>query len=230
MEPAPLTGTKLFNSLSPQKQEKVFRAAVSEFASKGYRNASVNTIVKMARISKGSLFQYFRTKRDLFDGVVAMAVAQVKEYLKQVREQTAAMPFFDRLGFLVRAGFGFIDEHPLLARIYFHLIQSGETPFGAERMMQLHKLSDEFMAELIRDAIEHGDVRQDLDVERVAFLVNSLMETLLRAYYTEFLASGLGLYRGDTEELDRWVETFIQLVSHGMAGSSEPRMRGDGSG
>lgn len=229
MNNALVTGTKLFNSLSPEKREKVFRAAVDEFASKGYRNASVNSIVKMARISKGSLFQYFRTKRDLFDGVVVMAVAEVKEYLKQVRERTAHMSFVERLGTLVRAGFRFIDEHPLLARIYFHLIQSGETPFGAERMLQLHKLSDEFMAELIRDAIERGEVRQDLDVERVAFLVNSLMETLLRAYYTEFLASGLGLYRGDTDELDRWVETFLQLVSKGMAGSVEASSDGHGS-
>ncbi|MDQ7782442.1 MAG: TetR/AcrR family transcriptional regulator [Desulfomonilaceae bacterium] len=216
MSTSPITGTRLFRSLAPEKRDKVFRAAVREFASKGYRNASMNSVVKVARISKGSLFQYFRTKRDLFDGVVEMAVIEVKNYLKQVREDTNNMSFFDRLSRLIRAGFEFIDNHPLLARIYFHLIQSGETPFGVERMLQLHKLSDEFMADLIRDAIGRGEIRSDLDVERVAFLVNSLMETLLRAYYTEFMASGLGLYRGDGAELDRWIETFLELVSRGM--------------
>jgi TetR/AcrR family transcriptional regulator len=215
------TGTKLFQSLNPEKREKVFKAAVGEFAAKGYRNASMNSIVKIARISKGSLFQYFRTKQDLFDGVVEMAVTEVKEFLRQVREETSHMSFIERLGALIRAGFGFIDDHPLLARIYFHLIQSGEAPFGAERMLQLHKLSDEFMAELIRDAINRGELRQDLDVERVAFLVNALMETLLRAYYTEFMASGLGLYRGDESDLDGWVDTFLQLVSRGLSGSPE---------
>ncbi len=216
MSNAPLTGTRLFRSLTPEKRDKVFKAAVHEFASKGYRNASMNSVVKIARISKGSLFQYFRTKQALFDGVVEMALIEVKNYLKQVREDTSNMSFFDRLAQLIRAGFEFIDKHPLLARIYFHLIQSGETPFGVERMLQLHKLSDEFMADLIRDAIGRAEIRDDLDVERVAFLVNALMETLLRAYYTEFMASGLGLYRGDAAELDSWVETFLQLVSRGM--------------
>lgn len=216
MSSSPLTGTRLFRSLAPEKRDTVFKAAVREFASKGYRNASMNSVVKIARISKGSLFQYFRTKQDLFDGVVEMAVIEVKNYLRQVREDTDAMSFFDRLARLIRAGFEFIDAHPLLARIYFQLIQSGETPFGAERMLHLHKLSDEFMADLIRDAVSRGEIREDLEVDRTAFLVNALMETLLRAYYTEFMASGLGLYRGDPADLDAWAATFLELVKRGM--------------
>jgi AcrR family transcriptional regulator len=35
----------------------VFEAAVGEFASKGYGNASMNSLVKGAGISKGSIFQ-----------------------------------------------------------------------------------------------------------------------------------------------------------------------------
>ena len=38
-----------------------------------------------------------------------------------------------------------------------------------------------------------GGRGQDLDTERTAFLLKALLETLLRAYYTEFLASGSGL-------------------------------------
>ncbi len=53
-------GTDLFKRLLPEKQEKIFQAAVNEFASKGYRNASMNSLVKAAGISKGSLFQYLR--------------------------------------------------------------------------------------------------------------------------------------------------------------------------
>ncbi len=211
------SGTRLFQNLKPEKREKVLRAAVSEFASKGYRNASMNTVVRIAQISKGSLFQYFRSKRDLFDGVVEMAVREAKDYLRDVREQSSGMTFPDRLEHLLRAGFAFIDGHPLLARIYFHLLQSGEAPFGAERIRMLHRMSDEFLAELIGEAIRMGEVRADLDVERSAFLVNSLLETMLRAYYTEHLASGLGLYKGKGEDLDRWVRAFLELVSKGLA-------------
>jgi TetR/AcrR family transcriptional regulator len=193
----------------------VFEAAVGEFASKGYRNASMNSLVKAAGISKGSIFQYFKSKRNLFDGVVEIATDGVKLYLKQVRDGTSETGFFARLEHMLRAGFGFIDHRPLLARIYFHLLQSGEAPSGSEGILQLRKQANEFLIDLLREAVGRGEIREDLDVERLPFLLNALLETLLRSYYTEFLASGLGLYRGNAAELDRWVATTMELVRRG---------------
>ncbi|HMK36370.1 MAG TPA: TetR/AcrR family transcriptional regulator [Desulfomonilaceae bacterium] len=208
-------GTELFDKLPPEKQEKVFQAAVGEFASKGYKNASMNSLVKIAGISKGSLFQYFKTKRNLFDGVMGIATHRVKLYLKRVRDDTQEMDFYDRLEHLLRSGFEFIDRHPLLARIYFHLLQSAETPSGSEEIIQLRMQGNEFLADLIREGAVRGEFRTDMDIPRLAFLINALLETLLRAYYTEFLASGLGLYRGNAAELDLWVATTLDFVRKG---------------
>jgi TetR/AcrR family transcriptional regulator len=217
MSDFPSAGTPVFQALDTEKQEKVFDAAVGEFASKGYRNASMNSLVKTAGISKGSLFAYFKTKCDLFHGVLEIATLRVKSHLKQFRDRTADLDFFNRLETLARAGFVFIDEHPLMARIYFHLLQSGEAPFGAERVLELRREGDEFVANLVREAVARGELRPDLDIPRVAFLINTVMERLLQGYYTEFLASGLGLYRGDPEELDQWIKATIDLFRHGLA-------------
>jgi TetR/AcrR family transcriptional regulator len=209
-------GTDLFKNLNTDKQERVFQSALNEFAANGYRNASMNNVVKAAGISKGSLFQYFRTKSDLFTGVVDMAASRVKSYLRQVRDDTAAMPFFTRIERLLGSGFDFIDRHPLLARVYFRLLESGEAPFGSERILELRRQGDHFLAELILSGIERGELRRDIDPERTAFLVNSLMETLLRSYYTEYLASGPGLYRGEDAERERWIETTLDLIRRGL--------------
>ncbi len=214
-------GTDLFRNLSPEKQEKVFQAAVSEFASKGYRNASMNSLVKTAGISKGSIFQYFRSKRNLFDAVLEIAVQQVKRHLKQVRGSTEDLSFPERLEKLLRSGFQFIDKHPLLTAVYFQLLQSGDAPFGSERIVELRRQGTEFLTELIEMAVSKGELRADIDIQRVGFLVNSLLETLLRAYYTEFLDSGLGLYKGDSQELDLWIKTSVDLIFSGIKGNPE---------
>ncbi len=216
----PSPATLLFRKLSPSKQEKIFQAAVQEFASKGYRSASMNRLVKDAGISKGSLFLYFRTKRDLFDGVVEIAASKVKDYLKTVRDDTTNLLFFDRLELILRSGFDFIDRHPLLARIYFHLLQSGEAPFGSERIAMLRQQAEKFLSELIVTGIEREELKTGLDVPRLAFLINSLLETLLRAYYTDFLAPGLGLYRGNSQQLDQWVRTTLHLVREGIGNAA----------
>jgi TetR/AcrR family transcriptional regulator len=210
------TGTELFQNLSPEKQEKVFQAAVSEFASKGYRNASMNSLVKTAGISKGSIFQYFRSKRNLFDAVLEIAVQQVKRHLKQVRGETEDLSFPERLEKLLRSGFHFIDQHPLLTAVYFQLLQSGDAPFGSERLIQLRRQGTEFLTELIEKAVSKGELTDDIDAQRAGFLVNSLLETLLRAYYTEFLDSGLGLYKGNSSELDLWIKTTVDLIFSGI--------------
>lgn len=55
-----------FQSLKPEKQERILNAVIKEFAKKGYKNAVTDEIVKEANISKGALFHYFNNKRDLY--------------------------------------------------------------------------------------------------------------------------------------------------------------------
>jgi AcrR family transcriptional regulator len=55
-----------FLKLDNEKQQRILNAAMKEFALKGFKNASTDTIVKEAKISKGGLFHYFNNKKDLF--------------------------------------------------------------------------------------------------------------------------------------------------------------------
>ena len=55
-----------FDKLDKEKKDKIINAALKEFGSTNYKNASTNIIVKDAGISKGLLFHYFNTKRELF--------------------------------------------------------------------------------------------------------------------------------------------------------------------
>ncbi|MFZ3580408.1 TetR/AcrR family transcriptional regulator, partial [Virgibacillus sp. DJP39] len=58
----------LFESLNlePEKEERIVNAATKVFAENGYLNASTNEIVKEAKISKGLLFHYFKSKKHLY--------------------------------------------------------------------------------------------------------------------------------------------------------------------
>lgn len=55
-----------FNNLKPEKQKQIINAAIKEFVRNGFEKASTNEIVKRANISKGSLFNYFNSKKDLY--------------------------------------------------------------------------------------------------------------------------------------------------------------------
>lgn len=55
-----------FIGLKEEKRDTIINAALQEFARKGYELASTNEIVKKAAISKGALFHYFSSKKELF--------------------------------------------------------------------------------------------------------------------------------------------------------------------
>ncbi len=208
--------TDAFKRIAEEKQERVFRAAANEFASNGYQKASMNSVVKEAGISKGSLFQYFPTKLDLFEKVVAVATHRAKGFLRETRNSTSGLSIDKRLGDLLKAGFDFIDKHPQLSRIYFGMLHSGSSPFGSTRLQVLHRQGIEFLTKILEEATENGELRDDLDLPRIAFLLNGVMQQLLHSYYTENLDSGLGLYRGEGDEIERWMQTAIDFIINGI--------------
>ena len=58
-----------FENLAEEKKEKIIEAAIEEFIEKGYERASINSIIKMADISRGSFYTYFEDKDRMTKGV-----------------------------------------------------------------------------------------------------------------------------------------------------------------
>lgn len=55
--------------LDPQRRDALLNAALKEFTTKGYDNASTNIIAKEAGFSKALMFHYVRSKQELFLGI-----------------------------------------------------------------------------------------------------------------------------------------------------------------
>lgn len=55
-----------FCNLSDDKRNRIFNAAVLEFSARRFSEASINQIIKNADIPKGSFYQYFNDKEDLY--------------------------------------------------------------------------------------------------------------------------------------------------------------------
>lgn len=62
--------TATFFNLPPPKREKLLHAAVAEFARKPCGEVSINRIIQAAEIPRGSFYQYFEDKTDLFRHVL----------------------------------------------------------------------------------------------------------------------------------------------------------------
>lgn len=70
-----------WNRLPEARRAAVLRAAEAEFAAHGFSRGSLNVIAREAGVAKGSLFQYFEDKADLFTYLCGRAADRVADAL-----------------------------------------------------------------------------------------------------------------------------------------------------
>ncbi|HQN18079.1 MAG TPA: TetR/AcrR family transcriptional regulator [Syntrophobacteraceae bacterium] len=205
-----------FKNLENDKQQRILETAVEEFASQGFRQASINRMVQKLGIAKGSIFQYFGTKEGLFHVVFDHAVELVRLSLRQVKQDTAETDFFERIRRSLIAGIRFIDQHPKIYRIYLKMVFQEDFPLRAEFLQQVHLFSAEYLRPLVESGISRGDLRPDIDIDTAVFFLDALMDRFLQAYCVSFLDAGSGLYQAPETEMEQRVEEFVQLIRKGM--------------
>lgn len=205
------SSTNQFIRLTPEKQARIVDASISEFSDKGYETASMNKVVELAGISKGSLFNYFKSKSSLYFYIYNLALREVKGFLHTVREDTQNQPFPERLEKIIDAGVQFIIDHPRLARIYFRLVYSGDSPRRKEILTELRSISDEYLGSVIQDAINRKELDPGLNLSQSVFFLDSVLNRFLKDYH-EAMGSE------DRRHFDRndWVKGITQFFSKGL--------------
>jgi len=161
-----------FANLPDDKRERIFRAAIEEFVAHPYDSASLTRIAERADISKGSLYQYFDDKLDLFEATGGWAGAKKVAYVTPP-EGTGGL--FDQLRAMYVTGVDFMRDEPKLAQFFArHMEPSSDERF--ERLRQLRKSqSVQFFKGLIKAAMHRGELRPLLDVELSAHIFHNLM-------------------------------------------------------
>lgn len=75
--------TETFYKLNEKKRKRFMKEAYKEFALNSYEAASVSNLVKTIKIAKGSVYQYFTDKEDLYTFLVKDAVDQLDGLLNK---------------------------------------------------------------------------------------------------------------------------------------------------
>ncbi len=148
-------------TVEDEKRQRIITAAMQEFM-KGYRNARTDKIVKCAGISKGLLFHYFGTKKELFFFLFQYSVDIIGGEYKTARFKSR--DFLNNIWQLSLLARKLVSKHPLvygfLASAYF----SFQEVFPGE----LHNFQNP-VEELKQNLLEKADrslIRDDLDPEK----------------------------------------------------------------
>ncbi|MDI6790706.1 MAG: TetR/AcrR family transcriptional regulator [Thermodesulfobacteriota bacterium] len=210
-----LTPRQTFFNLPPDKQQRVLEAAVQEFSERGYQQASINTIVSRLNIAKGSIYQYFDSKKSLFLFIFNQGIAMVRQMLKQVKKESQGEDFFTRVRKSLMAGVEFIDKHPALYRVYLRILFERDSPLREDFLQTIRLFSREYILSLLEEGQARGEVRKDLDPVLAVFILDAVLDKFLQNYALPYLDPALEL--NEKKGLEEKIDSIVTMLRQGFA-------------
>lgn len=201
--------TNTFFNLTNEKKERVINAALDEFADKGYTNASITNIVNKADIAKGSFYQYFEGKEDLYKYILKKAVDKEFKYIEKELENFEGKDFFDYWRKVNIAGIKYTQENKRLAKIAADIANEKNKKIYQSIIENYKGFDEEVFEKLLKNAIEKGEVRKDINIEYTAHLL----------YKASFFITDYFYENQDLNQLDEFIpliDNVINIIEHGI--------------
>jgi AcrR family transcriptional regulator len=207
--------SQTFINLTEDKRKAIVQAAVREFARLGYQKASLNTIVREASISKGSLYQYFHNKEALFRYIFEQFVLLVKRSVQGAGDN-GPQDFFSKVRQVFWAGIHFVDYYPEYFQIYLKVLFEADVPGRENLLARVHLFSSEYFGPLCIEAMGKGEIRDDIPAETVIFMIDALINSLLQGYALSYLDGGLGLDGMDKKAISSQIDKVLEVLEKGL--------------
>ncbi len=169
--------TETFFNLPEEKRTAFLDIAIEEFANHNYNEASISRVVRRAGIAKGSFYQYFADKRDLYLYLFDLVSQEKMRILAQHPPPEPDMGMFAYLRWLFIAGLDFEFSNPRLAQIGLRALYS-DAPLPAEVLAQIREGTNQYFAQLVQQGVAQGVVDPQLDPEVAAFVFNAVFTSL----------------------------------------------------
>ena len=149
---------------SAELRERLFRAALALFASKGYAETTVEDITEAADVGKGTFFNYFPSKEHILMAFGEMQLAKLESVINEAEKSDRPVP--ELLRVMVLRMTEEPIRNPAMVRALLQANLSS-VPVRGE-MLRIHEHNRRLISRLIRHGQDRGEIRTDLPPEEIA--------------------------------------------------------------
>ena len=166
-------------AISPQRMQDrydaILAAAKSAFSGKGYEATSIADIARIAQISDGLVYRYFRNKRELLYEVLRKFYERILLDLEtEVFKQAA---FSARLEALIRRHLEVFVSDTDLCRLFISEVRTASDYEGSS-IQELNRLYTSVLIRIVKDAVKTFEVRPDVNPKLLRDVIFGAIEHL----------------------------------------------------
>ena len=162
------------DSVNSKTRQRILRVALKIFAECGYEGASVQAIVDAARVTKPTLYYYFKNKAALFQSLIDLAHDERYRLMGEAAARGRSLE--ERLIEVLAALFEFINENRALMRLAFGtaFAAKGEIPQEIRYLPKCER-NFEFIHELIRQGSSERALRDNFSSRELTMGLYGMM-------------------------------------------------------
>lgn len=195
--------------------------AIEEFVANGYEKTSTDTITSRAGISKGILFHYFKSKKNLYLYLVNYGLDLLTEKTMQALKEVKSQDFFERVKeiYLLKHEITapYMKETLLIADAFFNppIAVCKEMQFIMTKYNETYQ--KEFMLEHIylKDLIQKEKLRDDISIATVINMTMFICEQLGNKYQTLYKNKQYD-YFNEPDPLVQELDDYLRIVKNGV--------------
>ena len=165
---------KVTSMYKAEVKEKIVQAAIESFAQTGFDRTKMEDIAKRLGLSKGTIYLYFKSKEDLFLAICEYNIQKgdkedVGLFIRKENVASDAEQIYDNIR---RREQG--NDRVMLEMV----AESARNPKLRKAMYELHVKVHEHVMEGVKNKIEQGFLRKDVDAISLAIALVALYDGL----------------------------------------------------
>lgn len=196
-----------FLSIDEEKRERVINAALKEFALKGYTAASTNEIAKEAAISKGLVFHYFKSKKDLYFFLYDYTLEVINKELRGTVDLLET-DLFVRMQQITRLKMSVFDKYPSMMDFMKSVYLEDSEEVKKDLLERIHSLSMSEYGQLFT-GIDKTKFKDGVSPERAINVILWTLEGMGEQYKDRIKLTGGALDLDEImDEFDQYMDLF----------------------
>ena len=167
-----------FFNLPEKKRDRIIESAMCEFSQNHYGKVTIDKIAKRAEIPKGSFYQYFENKDDLYIFLFGQIGDKKKHILEETRENIEQLDFKSYIMLLLEEGSKYESKDIKLIKLKEKFINECPQEIRKEILKNEYPKSYDILIKVIKLYIDKRELRADLDMKTTAYIITQCMSNI----------------------------------------------------
>ena len=204
-----------FYNLKQDKRERILRSAVNEFRAHGFRSANIGTIAKNAEVAKGSMYQYFDDKKELFIYCLTWSLDILINKINS-RMNLDKQDMFEYYSSDVSTMIEFVKEEKELSFFTQDVFLGKFSDMPAGSIAEMMRFADDYALALIKEEQEKGSVRSDIDAEVLKLFLLGATTKIKEYILRETEKAGFDITDDRMESFKGIIDDMVEMLKNGI--------------